>query len=242
MTTFSQLSRSGDYFVPFRNRVSDYNIPDIEQVNLNGQRFYITPSGSRYPSMTTLLSSLGKEELEKWRKRVGPEEAAAVSRKAGRRGTTLHALTEHYLLNQQDAFNKTYRSAMPDAQASWSPIRDALSANMQEFRALECRLYSDTLRLSGTADCIGVWKGKLAVLDFKTSLKKKKREWIDGYFMQTDGYGQMWEERTGEVPELCVIVMTTDGLREAQIFEEPFGQSLKKLKELRFEFYKKNGF
>lgn len=205
---------------------------------MNGQRFYITPTGARLPSMTTLLGSRGKEFLEEWKNRVGVKVAAQISRTAAARGTSVHTLTEHYLLNQQDDFKQTFRKVMPDAQASWSAVRVALNEGLEEIRALECRLYCNSLRLSGTADCIGVWKGKLAVLDFKTSLKPKKREWIDDYFLQTDGYGNMWEERTGETPELCVIVMTTDGVKEAQIFEEPYGQNLKKLKELRFDFYK----
>ena len=37
---------------------------------------------------------------------------------------------------------------------------------------------------AGTTDCVGVWKGKPAIIDFKTTRKPKKREWIDDYFLQ----------------------------------------------------------
>ena len=51
--------------------------------NINGKRNYVTPSGKLYPSITTVLSELSKDSIQKWRKRVGETEANKVSGKAG---------------------------------------------------------------------------------------------------------------------------------------------------------------
>ena len=229
------------YFASFVDRRSSYVIPELEQINLDGQRFYATPSGAKYPSMSTLVKLLSGDAIAQWRKRVGPEEANRVGARASRRGTTVHALAENYLLGNRSEFITLHRKAMPDTHANWKGMKEHLDAKISEVRASECRLFSHALRLAGTTDFIGVYGGKLCVIDFKTSGKWKKREWIDGYFIQGDGYGMMWEELTGETPEDVVIIMATDGLPEPQVFVEPYGSSMKKLKQLRLDFYKAHG-
>jgi genome maintenance exonuclease 1 len=236
-----KTSFADDYFTPFADRRGDYSIPELEQINLDGQRFYATPSGAKYPSMSTLVKLLSGDAIAQWRKRVGPEEAARVGARASRRGTSVHSLAENYLLGQKDEFRSLYRKAMPDTHANWKGLKPYFDTHISEVRASECRLYSHALRLAGTTDFIGVHNGRLAVIDFKTSGKFKKREWIDGYFIQGDGYGMMWEELTGETPEDVVIIMATDGMPEPQVFVEPYGSSMKKLKQLRLDFYKAHG-
>ena len=41
---------------------------------------------------------------------------------------------------------------------------------------------------AGTADCIGVIDGEETIIDFKTSKRIKKKEWIDDYFLQGCAY------------------------------------------------------
>ena len=80
-------------------------------------------------------------------------------------------------------------------------------------------LYSDYLGVAGRVDCVADWNGRLAVIDFKTSKKPKKKEWISSYFMQAAAYCVMWEERTGIPIDKTVIVVAVDG-DEPQVFEE----------------------
>lgn len=54
-----------------------------------------------------------------------------------------------------------------------------------EPQELEIPLFSKNPRVAGRADCIGNYKGELSIVDFKTSTKEKKREWITDYFIQT---------------------------------------------------------
>ena len=68
-------------------------------------------------------------------------------------------------------------------------------------------------------DCVAEWKGKLSVIDFKTSRRLKKREHIHNYFQQGSAYCVMYEERTKVPVSQIVIVMTVDD-EEPQIFVE----------------------
>ena len=58
---------------------------DLETVTVNGKRFYKTPEGLLYPSVTTITSQHGKDKILEWRKRVGEEEASRVSARASGR-------------------------------------------------------------------------------------------------------------------------------------------------------------
>jgi genome maintenance exonuclease 1 len=80
-------------------------------------------------------------------------------------------------------------------------------------------MYSDYLRVAGTVDCIAEYDGTLSIIDFKTSRKPKKKEWIESYFMQTAAYAVMFEEMTKKPIKQLVIMITVDG-SEPQVFIE----------------------
>ena len=82
-----------------------------------------------------------------------------------------------------------------------------LLSDIDNIRALEATMYSDHLRLGGQADCIAEYKGKLSVIDFKTSNKRKTRSQCYNYFIQCSAYAIMFEERTGIPVDQTVILM-----------------------------------
>ncbi len=162
----------------------------LESVTGPDGRFYTTPDGNRYESITTALSKWGdKTGLDEWRKRVGAEEADRVSRVAASRGTGMHSIAENYLNNV-----KQYeRGHMPDAIAMFRSIQPILD-RIDVVIAQETSLFSNKYRLAGRVDCICKISNELTVVDFKTSSKPKKKEWIHNYFLQAAAYSFMIEE------------------------------------------------
>ncbi len=65
----------------FKNRIDEFVIPQIMQVNEDGKRTYKTPSGKNYPSLTGVTGLLGREGIKAWRARVGEAEAKVQIRK-----------------------------------------------------------------------------------------------------------------------------------------------------------------
>ena len=57
-------------------------IPDIQTETIKGKRFYITPEGKKYPSITTVLSTRKNEGLVRWRESVGAAVANNIMRGA----------------------------------------------------------------------------------------------------------------------------------------------------------------
>lgn len=186
----------------------------LTRSNEDGKRIYRTPTGEGYPSVTTVLSILGKEDLQKWRDRVGHEEANRISTQAARRGTAVHKLCEDYL-NNEDDFKSRH---MPSNIEMFNTMKPILDEKINNIWYQECFLYSNTLATAGQVDCIAEWDGELSVIDFKTSRKPKKEEWILNYYMQVAFYAKAFEEMTGNPVKKGVVFIGVDG-HEPQIFE-----------------------
>lgn len=201
----------------------------IAEVTEHG-RFYRTPRGSLYPSVTTLMSYKSKESIKSWRESVGEKEANKISNQASTRGTKIHDLCEKYLLNQ-DA--NTNNLSLIDSQM-WNNFKSELN-NINNIHSIEDPLYSDHLRLAGRVDCIAEWKGKLSVIDFKTASKPKRKEWIDGYFMQCTAYAIMFEEMTNIPVSQIVVAIAVEG-DTPQIFVEKRDHYVEKLLDLRLDY------
>ena len=73
-------------------------------------------------------------------------------------------------------------------------------------------MYSVKLETAGTCDCIAEYKGELSIIDFKTSRKKKKDEWITDYYLQGTAYALMFEEMTGiKINQVVILISGEDG-------------------------------
>tara|TARA_B100000073_G_scaffold9162_1_gene7709 strand:- start:459 stop:1115 length:657 start_codon:yes stop_codon:yes gene_type:complete len=180
-------------------------IDQLKRKNTDKGRRYETPSGALYPSVTTILSHKSKPFIQEWRKRVGAKEADKISRVASVRGTKIHTLCEDALNNKEEDISKL---SLLD-QEMYKEFRPLLN-DIDNIRCLEATMYSDHLRLGGQADCIAEYKGKLSVIDFKTSKKRKTRSQCYNYFIQCSAYAIMFEERTGIPINNSVILMAQE--------------------------------
>ena len=185
----------------------------LERQELNGKRYYVSPSGRHLPSVTTFLSHFKGDSIQKWRAKVGEEEANRISARAGRRGTKFHSLMESYISNEEGFLNDKVMPDMKHAFNQFVPILD----KVDNVHYLETMLYSETLGLAGQVDCIAEYNGVPSVIDFKTSLKPKKEDWILGYFEQCTCYSLMYEEMTGVQCKQIVVMIAVDH-EEPQVF------------------------
>ncbi|MBT6472537.1 MAG: hypothetical protein HOK52_14900 [Candidatus Marinimicrobia bacterium] len=193
----------------------DFGYQDLDVVYNGGGRKYKTPDGTLYPSVTTVLSILGRDSIEAWRKRVGEEEANKISYRASTRGTAVHSIIEQYVKNNPD-----YRKGfMPNVIQSFLAVKDILDTRMGKIYGQEFALYSDYLKLAGRVDCVGEFDGVMSIIDYKTSTKPKKEAWISNYYIQEAAYAIMWEERTGIPITQLVTIIAVDNA-PAQVFIE----------------------
>lgn len=226
--------------IDFELKTHLYNFPKLERID-GEPRLYITPEGAKLPSVTSVTGFTTKDGIQQWRNKVGEAEANRISKKASSRGTTVHNLAEKYIL-KDDKFQESYKKAMPDAVDLFHKIRRTLNKTVTAVHALETQIWSDYLKVAGTVDCIGMYNGKLAVIDFKTSSKPKEEKWIEHYFMQTSAYACAWYELTKEPINKLVVIVANDVDSEAQIFEKTTYEYLNKFNLVREQFYNHYGF
>lgn len=195
-------------------------------------RFYLKPDGTAVPSITTVLKIVNQQSINEWRQRVGEQKANEISTKASRRGTAVHYMCEDYINNNHD---NVFRGKMPVDIETFLSLKNVIDLNIDNVYTQEAPLYSDYLQLAGRVDCIAEWDGKLSIIDFKTSRKVKKKEWIESYFMQTAGYAIMFEELT-KIPITQVVVLIAVDGNEPQIFLEHRDNYADKLIHVRNQF------
>lgn len=202
--------------------------------NEKGRR-YRTPEGIDLPSITTVLSILSRDSIMKWRRRVGAEEANRISHRASTRGTAVHAIIEKYINNEEN-FKDGYT---PDIIGSFLDLKPILDGRIGRVYAQEAPLYSNHLGVAGRVDCVADFDGKLSIIDFKTSMKPKRKDWITNYFMQESAYAIMWEERTGRPITQLVTIISVDN-HEPQIFVEHRDTWVRPLRETIAQYNEEN--
>lgn len=199
-------------------------------------RFYTTPSGAVVPSVTTVLSMQDKTGLDEWVKRVGEDEAKRITLQAGRRGTAVHDLAEKYVNNDVN----WKRGAMPVNLFTFNTVKPVLDKHLNNIWTQESTLYSERLSVAGRVDCIGEWDGVLSIVDYKTSRRTKKKEHVEGYFIQESVYAACFYEMT-KVPIKQVVTVIAVDDSEPQVFVEKAMDHLHKFVALRQRFKEKFG-
>ena len=189
-------------------------LPELTTETITKKRFYVTPEGNKYPSITTVLSIRKKEGLYAWRKRVGNDVANHIARTASARGTKVHHMCEDYLNNLHvdypDKFNEHQKDFLP--WCLFTQLKGFLDSFVDEIYGQECGLYSDKYKVAGRVDCIAEYKGTLSIIDFKTSTRQRTDDWNENYYIQGSAYAEMFGERTGiEINQVVILVVTEDG-------------------------------
>ena len=205
--------------------------PELSTKTIQGKRFYILPDGEKLPSITTVLSARGNEGIARWRASVGEQVANTIMRNAANRGTAVHTLTENYLNNEE----LSQQGVLPTA------LFTILKTELDKINNIviqEGALYSNKWGVAGRVDCIAEYDGKLSVIDFKTSTKEKKEEWVENYFIQTSAYCEMFEEQYGKsIDQIVILIVTEEGA--TQTFVKDKKDYLPLLKPAIEEFHKK---
>lgn len=190
-------------------------LPKLERIDKNGTRYYKVKDSDveqLFVSITSVTSFFNREIFKRWRKKVGEEEANRITSRATSRGTDTHTLIEAYTLNEELPIVQELAHTLFEIA---KPALDRIG----KIYGMELAMYSSSLGLAGTVDCIAEFDDELAIIDYKTSEKPKKREWIDHYFVQAMAYGMMLYELTGISIKKLVIIMTCEN-GELVVYEE----------------------
>ena len=165
-----------------------FNYPKSSRSFENGMRKYLFDD-EKLPSVTSILQATKSEEdkaaLENWKQRVGYKEANKIKTEASSRGTSMHSYIEDFLRGRiNESFfesNEQYKNMAKEI------IDKGIKGKLEEIFGMETTLRYPQ-KYGGTADLVGIYSGKEAIIDFKQANKPKKVDYIQDYFLQLGAY------------------------------------------------------
>lgn len=202
---------------------------EIKRVQENELRFYEVTEGdeviAKLPSVTTILGQTkDMSGLEKWKKRVGEEEANRISNLSMSRGTIMHRLIELYKtktsgesierLEQLKAVAKNDEEVNEFSEdengtlyleEAWKFFYKFWSNSSDYFDQIKEVIEAETFLWTtkaggwaGTVDNISeLVNNKVKIIDYKNSRRPKREEWVIDYYLQASAYFIAWWSMTG---------------------------------------------
>jgi len=155
---------------------------------------------------------------------MGHEKADAYTMRAANIGTQMHAFCEQYLQGESPTLGliDRYRfSGIIPYLKRIDPIH------------IEHSMWSNKLKVAGTSDVIGIYDGKLSIIDFKSTSRLKYDGDFDGYWMQCAAYAVMAYERLGLYAEDLVIIMQDISSGECNGYTQKTKGWVSKFKSIR---------
>jgi len=234
----------------------------LQTETINGKRYYVIGE-HKYPSVTTILGSMTDSSgLDKWRKQIGEVQADKISKFSANRGTIMHQMIEYYLGSEKETQKERLREAQEKIveftkaegftedeldvgrKLFYSFYNNDLFSKINKVVSIEETLYSHQMGgYAGRVDNIyESILSHLLILDFKTSRKRKKKEWIENYFMQIAAYFLAYWEMHGIKPHGGEIWIAVEN-DEPQVFEvtwDDIQEYGKKFLSLVKEYHKLN--
>ena len=219
-----------------------FNYPKSVRSIEDGLRKYFL-NDSKLPSVTSILQATKSEEekasLENWKKRVGYAEANKIKNEASNRGTSMHSYLEDFLKGRaNESFfesNEQYKNMAKEI------IEKGIRGKLEVIYGMESTLHYPN-KYAGTADLIGIYQGKEAIIDFKQANKPKKVDYIQDYFLQLGAYTLAHNVVYKTNITLGVVLLcTVDNLfqdfkiqeEELMMYQNLFLGRLKKFNELK---------
>ncbi len=218
-----------------------YQYPELKRVDKEIGRYYIDSKNQTVPSVTTVLGKTSdkSDSIQQWRNKVGDDEADRITKQSTDIGSMVHEALENFL-NEKDWKNFSDDQNGIIANKITDKFIDTGIQNISEVWGLEVGLMLDGL-YAGTADCVGKINDIPSIIDFKTSRRMKRREWIEDYFLQGCAYANAHNVMFGtEINQVVILMVDRDLLFQEFIVKPAEFNVLTKLwKKRLIEFHKK---
>ena len=204
------IKQENKFFITDLKRENKYNYQKYTRQEEDGSRTY-NVGDKKIPSVTTILSATQSEEkkssLDKWRQRVGYQEAQRITNQAATRGTEMHYVLENYI----DGIG--YLNLSPEGAEARLMAHEIVN-NLGKLKIVygnEVSLAYDEL-WAGATDVVGLYDDQPTIIDFKQSNKPKREEYIEDYYYQIAAYSLAHKKQYGPITQGLICVCTKDKL------------------------------
>ena len=195
------------HLIPWSNR---FKYEKLERIDTSAGRVYALPDGVHVPSVTTILDrTKDKAALKEWANRVGHAEADRQKEQAAYIGTHMHTTLECIIAGDPLPVGRDWHALK--GQEMGFRLANRYFGEVSEIHGSEVSLHYGQ-RYAGTTDLVATYRGHLAIVDFKQSVKPKRYEYITDYFHQLAAYATAHDSMHGtDINFGAVLVAVQDG-------------------------------
>ena len=184
-----------------------YNYPTYHVNKVNDMRYYCISSDINVPSVTSILKRTNNSRMM----------PTSVNNDSLEIGNIMHKYLDIYVSQNKDFYkdSKNFLIAKGLAQT----VIDNLILSIDEIWGTEVSvLYKDAY--AGTIDLIGTIDGKLTLIDYKSSYRRKRKNEMDEYFLQLAAYSiaHDWQYDT-TIDSIIVFLAIRNGQFEKTVVE-----------------------
>ena len=185
-----------------------YKYANATRTEDHGSRTYDI-LGAKLPSVTTILAKTKDTSyLDRWKAKVGHEEAERIKNLSSKRGTSMHKFIENHITGEgYDDLTEIGQQAKPMAQK----IIDVGLTPVTEYYGSEVSLYYPGL-YAGSTDLVCVHNEVDTIIDFKQANRPKREDWIEDYFLQIGAYAMAHDHVYGSNIQQGIILICTPDL------------------------------
>lgn len=201
----------------------------IDEITKETGREYVFEGEEKgLPSVTTILSFSDletKEIINEWKNNVGEKEAEFITKRSSNYGNALHDIIHFALTGKEDTLRKTFSYNLGKKLAG-RIIETYLLPNLSKLYGSEVPVYYPDL-YAGRVDCVGVYRGKESIIDFKNSYKHKDEDQMENYKTQCAAYALAHDALLGtNITQGVILIATSSTLdvREIIIEGEEFNE------------------
>lgn len=161
-----------------------------------------------YPGATRVLSGTkDMTGLNAWRARIGDEAADKILKESLEIGTSLDNIVENHF--SKPGFDPDDYRGLPGFR-----LYQQILPHLRKIKCVETQLtvWSDTAKVKGIIDILGIFQNELTVIDIKNSLRPKKEEYIHDYFLQCTIYAMAIHDLLGiSVKKIALVIGVRPG-------------------------------
>lgn len=189
----------------------------VAATTTNSERIYHTPDGD-FPSVTTILSATDDDTwLSHWRARVGEREAERIRQQTADRGTLIHSYLER-AWNGEDISDEISNSPH-DVRTMTLGLLEVMLKNVTSTYVQELIVWNRDMCYAGRLDFVGEWNGAPAIIEFKTSKRKKYGKAAEKCSLQATAYALAYNSLfMTNIETIVTLVSVVDG--GVQIIED----------------------
>jgi CRISPR/Cas system-associated exonuclease Cas4 (RecB family) len=172
--------------------------------------FNFTPNLA-LPRVTHILSATedeeSKERLRKWAHKMdkihGEGGGEMQRQEAADNGTKFHAAIANYIKTEAPP----NLEEQPTEQSRWNNALQLIEAYRPHIYAQEFGIQSDVMGYRGTPDALA-FKNCPTIIDWKTSKRVKREDWINNYKLQVTAYALACQEHGVFVEEAIICIFS----------------------------------